>query len=177
MKNIIYLLVLVVSTCCFGQNKTILNPKNASKSEVLLGADLLKYVDFIQDFTAFQDGGAITRPMIIEFKNHHPTKKLLPAYVVNGLEYNDNGKNNDQVAGDGIFTSAKNVTVRGLPKDVTKVHNFSSTYTGNVGRIIKFGCKTRIVPCPETSILNTCWPLSSPCNCVEFFDCEFELEL
>lgn len=178
MKYVTLLIAICITTICLGQNnKTILNLKNANKSEVLLGEELLKNVDFIQDFSSFQNSKGTAKPMLIQFKNHHPTKKLLPHYVINGEKYSDDGNGNDASAGDGIFTSTNKFLPKNLPNNITKVHNYSTSYTGPTSRIVKFGCKVRLVPCPENNWWDSCWPLSSPCQCVEFYDCEFEIEL
>ena len=175
--KIITVLVLLVSSNVFAQNdKTIVDPKKAGQLEALNGKELMESVIFIQDFTSFQGGKTISKPMTIEIVNYHPTKKLLPAYMINGLEFNDNGKFNDQIAGDGIFTSVENVVVTGLPKEVTTRFTASPLFkyqSANRGGSI--GCKVRTIRCPETNWMNSCWPLSSPCTCIDFYECEFEI--
>lgn len=157
--------------------KTIVNPEKAGKLQALDASDLLESVMFVQDFTAFQGKTSIAQPATIEIVNYHPTKKLLPAYMINGLEYCDNGKYNDKVAGDGIFTSVVNVRVTNLPKGTAKKYTASPAlkYQSANKTEIKFGCKVRLVTCPESSWYNSCWPFSSPCTCVEFYDCEAEI--
>jgi len=178
--KIITVCILLVSTGMFAQNsKTIVNPEKSGKLQALDAQELLESVVFVQDFTPFQGRKVGARPITIEIVNYHPTKKLLPAYMINGLEYCDNGKYNDKVAGDGIFTSVQNVTVKNLPKGTGKKYTASPALkhqSANKSEI-KFGCKVRTVTCPETNWWNSCWPLSSPCTCVEFYDCEVEISI
>lgn len=178
--KIITVFTLLMSSTVIAQNsKTIVNPEKAGKVQALSASELMESAVFVQDFTPFQGKTALAQPMTIEIVNYHPTKKLLPAYMINGIEYNDNGKYNDKVAGDGIFTSVRNVTVKGLPKGTSKKYNASSSlrYQSANKSEIGIGCKVRTVTCPETNWWNSCWPLSSPCTCVEFYDCEVTISI
>lgn len=177
LKTMIAAMAILFTMNVSGQNnKTILDLKTAKQSDVLNSQELMESVVFIRDFTAFQEKSSKSKPITIEIVNYHPSKKLLPAYMIDGIEYNDNGKFNDEIAGDGVFTSVKKVVVKGLTKDVSLKYSAATSFKyQSESRGISFGCKVRTVTCPETNWWNSCWPVSSPCTCVEFYDCEFEI--
>ncbi|PCI31605.1 MAG: hypothetical protein COB60_11060 [Flavobacteriaceae bacterium] len=140
--------------------------------------------------------------IIIEIKNFNSDLVLKTEYYIDGIQYTDDGQFNDEIAGDGLFTSiqtylSKNLKSSNTQDELNLGQNFKfnnelksflkkkygyNTATNNFAKStalakIKFGCKVRTVVCPETSWWNSCWPLSSPCTCVEFYDCEASIEL
>ena len=173
-------------------NKTILDPTNASEGIPLPVDRYDDSVIMIQDFNQIRSrstkGKQALTITIVNFDNRF---KLLPAYLIDGIEYCDNGQYNDAVAGDGIFTSVKkfNITLgkSATGIEVAKGEDFkyekemqaflSSEFKDQRGVGIGFSCKVRTITCPETNWWNSCWPLSSPCTCIEFYDCEVGLEL
>lgn len=115
---------------------------------------------------------------------------LLPVYKLNGVEYSDNGLFNDQVAGDGVYTSVERFSISEndiyngvealigdgfLFKDQL-IQQIKSDYASKVGpkASIKFGCKTKLIKCPNTSWYNTSY-FGEPC--VLFYDCELSVEI
>jgi hypothetical protein len=141
--------------------------------------------------------------IIIEIKNFNSDLVLKTQYYIDGIQYTDDGQFNDEIAGDGLFTSiqtylSKNLKSGNNQDELNLGQNFKfnnelksflkekydyNTTTNNSGKSvarkskIKFGCKVRTAECPETSWWNSCWPLSSPCTCVEFYDCEASIEI
>lgn len=138
----------------------------------------------------------------LEIKNFNPDFSLIDEYVIDGVKYTDNGEFNDEIAGDNVYTSINKTDISHLLKNVndSDVVNFSpnfrfkselqeelktmyqldkneSNYSQKVEGKIAFGCKVRLITCPETGFWDTCWPLSSPCTCVDFYDCEASIEL
>lgn len=124
----------------------------------------------------------------MEIKDFSGNVELNEAYKINGIEYNDNGKFNDKVANDGIYTSVESYKIINSEDVLTslvinKAESFDydealSDYLSdtNSKRKIKFGCKVRNIKCPQTSWYNTCiW--GSSCTCVDFYDCEFSVEI
>ncbi|MGI9526836.1 MAG: hypothetical protein ACR2MS_06990 [Weeksellaceae bacterium] len=138
---------------------------------------------------------------IIEIRNFSNDFVLNSEYYIEGIQYTDNGEFNDEIAGDGLYTS-----IQTFPKDSRKSKNsldklsfgqdfkfnkelkryLKSKYGGQSGsnsRLpesggkMKFGYKVRTIACPETGWWNSCYPLSSPCTCVEFYDCELSVEI
>jgi hypothetical protein len=139
----------------------------------------------------------------IKMINFNSDLVLSLQYNINGIKYTDDGNFEDDIAGDGLYTAINKVSLL----DSEKLHftykdkiNFSSdfiftdslitylkdSYPSRIskrnqiqkaGGSISFGCKVRLVTCPETGFWNTCWPLSSPCTCVDFYDCEASIEI
>ena len=109
-------------------------------------------------------------------------------YFIDGVAYTDDGKFNDLVAGDGLYTSVNKLSYKS-DLDRTDVVNFNEVfkyqdelykYMHDAGDVaektsVSLSCKIRIARCPETNWWNSCWPLESPCNCIEFYDCELTL--
>lgn len=200
MKLKLTLLILILlgsfsSDIAFAQSvgqKTIVDPKNPNGLKALSGSDFDQSVLVITDLTTLK-GKSLAKPyhVTIELVNFHPTKKLLPVYTIGGIAYNDDGKHHDRIAGDGIFTSIYPVRVAAsssaLKRNYAKADSFKYTdqltnymqskegVTQKLG--ISITCKTRIITCPEEHWWDTCWPLSSPCQCVDFYDCEVEIDI
>lgn len=172
--------------------KTIVDPKNPKGMVALTNSDFEQSVMVVTDFSKFS-AKDIGKPLFVtvELVNFHPTKKLLPAYTIKGIAFNDDGKHNDQVAGDGIFTSVSAVKINNKSIDFKKYYSKASGFKyetqfdqyarsqmGVNQRLgISITCKTRIITCPEEHWYDSCWPLSSPCTCVDFYDCEVEFDL
>tara|TARA_R110001632_G_scaffold71453_5_gene165765 strand:- start:831 stop:1424 length:594 start_codon:yes stop_codon:yes gene_type:complete len=195
MKNIKSLfmlsMLLLLSVNISAQSrdsKTIIDPQNPGDAIPLSPQEFEESVLFIQDLSEFIGKSALKKPLTIELINFNSKRKLLPAYKINGVEYSDNGKFNDKVAGDGIFTSVNSHSVKGSTKALSErgakstkfkyTQQLSSFRSGKFGPSklgIGFSCKVRLVTCPESSWYNSCWPLSSPCTCVEFYDCEVSI--
>lgn len=171
---------------------TIIDPSKPGNATALPENEIEDSLVFVQDLSFLNSKNKNDQHVLtIEILNFNSMYKLLPAYNIDGIEYCDNGKYNDKVAGDGIFTSVS----------LHRVISGSSTYTRNIIKSpsfkydsslndviddkytssnktgIKFGCKVRIITCPDTNWWNSCWPLSSPCSCVEFYDCEVGIEI
>lgn len=138
----------------------------------------------------------------LELKNFNPDFMLMDEYVIDGVKYTDNGEFNDEFAGDSVYTSIYKVDNSYLVKDASesdvvnfspnfrfknelqeelkikyKSDNYNSTNSQKGEGKITFGCKVRLITCPESGFWDTCWPLSSPCTCVDFYDCEASIEL
>jgi hypothetical protein len=100
----------------------------------------------------------------------------LESYIINGVDYSDDGKFNDQIAGDGIYTSVISKPVseyKEVPKGVAFVSD-EFKYTNEMAAKfkIKAGCKFRTTY-SGSSVFGV------PCSwggCVEFYDCYFEVE-
>lgn len=105
-------------------------------------------------------------------------KEYIPkiSYTINGVDFTDDGKYNDQKAGDGVYTA---VTSEGV-KVNEKVQNYGivtdkfKANTGTAGSFpkpyVKITCKMRTVY-TGTSLLG----FSCESGCIEFYDCEFEI--
>ncbi|MFY8186923.1 MAG: hypothetical protein ACOVLC_03075 [Flavobacterium sp.] len=153
--------------------------------------------EFLQSVALIQKGG-IEDPLnngkyifIIELKDFSENIVFNEAYNIDGVEYSDNGRFNDEVANDGIYTSVESYRIIQNDNNIdvmnTTIVNKSESFqygeelnnyihTPNAKTKVKFGCKVRTVTCPETSWLNNCW-FGSPCTCIEFYDCEASIEV
>jgi len=171
---------------------TIVDPSKPGNATALPDDKIEDSLVFIQDLSFLNSKNKRDQHVLtIQILNFNANYKLLPAYNIDGVEYCDNGKFNDKVAGDGIFTSvSEHRILSGSSTYITNVikspsfkynadfNKFIDTKYGSANKSgIKFGCKVRLIPCPETNWWNSCWPLSSPCSCVEFYDCEVEIEI
>ena len=119
---------------------------------------------------------------------------LHEAYMIDDIEYSDNGLFNDEVANDGVYTSVQKYRIVNQERNKTNVlstqiinksdhfkyeESLNDYLNKNVldEKIkIKFGCKVRTATCPETSWWNDCW-FGSPCTCIDFYDCEASIEV
>ncbi len=134
--------------------------------------------------------------LTIELVNFNNNINLEKEYTIDFIQYNDDGKFNDKVAGDGIYTS-----VQTFSKEFQEINPELNEIIYNRGELfkysdklttllnekineqqslkstakitIKFGCKLRRAECPE---YKSCWPFSSPCTCIEYYDCEGSIE-
>lgn len=130
-------------------------------------------------------------PLRLKLVTFDKDYKLLPVYKFNNIEYSDNGEFNDQIAGDGIYTSIENFNIatediyNGVEVNVGETFLYKDQLIDLVKNdylnrgikpkaVIKFGCKVRIVKCPNTSWYNTSI-FGEPC--VEFYDCEASVEV
>ena len=132
--------------------------------------------------------------LLVEIKDFSNKKLLCDFYIIDGIKYSDNGELNDINSNDGIYTSIEKFSYEVSKKSDTfdgiiinksdkfkydqlyfLIYSNPKLYAKKVK--IKLGCKLRTVTCPETDIWTTCWPFSSPCTCVEYYDCEFEIEV
>ena len=114
----------------------------------------------------------------IIFKNFNPNFNLESTYIVDGYDYTDDGKINDLVAGDGIYTSV--ILLPNLKNNISKnntsqLHKciVSSKFKYNNQLITsKFGisCKMRITHSGTSWFGNSCRG-----GCIELYDCEVEL--
>lgn len=186
-------MLLLFSASAYGQlkgSKTILDPKNPGSAVPLSSTEFEESVLIIQDLSEFLGKSALKKPLTIELINFNKARKFLPAYRLNGVEYTDNGKYNDKVAGDGVFTSVSSHQVRGSAQALSArgaksikfkyaqdLVRFRNGIYGPSQRDIGLSCKVRLVTCTETAWYNTCWPMSSPCQCIEFYDCEISVKI
>ena len=138
--------------------------------------------------------------MIIELKNFNPHFKLSTQYKIKGVKYTDDGTFEDKIAGDGIYTAINKVTLNEMKSFTESKLNFGpelkftenlkeylddnysiselgNTTSEKIKGSISLGCKVRLITCPETGFWDTCWPLSSPCTCVDFYDCEIGFDI
>lgn len=126
--------------------------------------------------------------LLMEIKDFSGKIQLNEAYQINGIEYNDNGKFNDKVANDGIYTSVLSYKVKNQADLINNIivnkaelFNYEAALSDYLTKInskrgIKLGCKVRNIKCPQTSWYNTCiW--GSSCTCVDFYDCELSIEI
>jgi hypothetical protein len=197
-RNLIQGIVLVgaflITIPLFSQDytNTIIDPLNPGSAVPLPTDNLEDSCAFILDLGLLNlKNSNKKQALTIEIINFDSRYKLLPSYVIDGIEYCDNGNYNDKIAGDGLFTSVTTHRVS-TSKSSSTVNIFQGKnfqYTNELASIINskydsetrsgimVGCSVRIVTCPETSWYNSCWPFSSPCSCLEFYDCKVGLEI
>lgn len=133
-------------------------------------------------------------PIKLDIVNFNPDFELEENYVIEGYHFSDDGKYNDEIAGDGIYTSLETFsTENGKSLELSRFEknsiggNFkfqdelnqylenkglSNKGEGSDGFGIKFSCKLRLVSCSGTP----CWPWTT-CTCIEYYDCEISIEV
>lgn len=164
-----------------------INVNAQEKKNSLTLKEFSESVLIMQDFTNVRINKS--KALKIKILNFHSEKQLESAYMINGIEYCDNGKFNDKVAGDGIYTSVKNIKVIKLQeKSVLLNMNEDFKHDKELNKYLddklnvssktklKVSCKMSLETCPETSWWNDCW-FGSPCTCIQFRDCEIEVEI
>ena len=119
--------------------------------------------------------------------------ELHEAYMIDDIEYSDNGLYNDEVANDGIYTSVQKYRIVNQVENKANAMNNaiinksdSFKYNKQLNNYIKnavdsklkvkVGCKVRTVTCSEDNWWNECW-FGSPCTCIEYYDCEASIEV
>lgn len=113
-------------------------------------------------------------------KNFNPNFNLESTYIIDGYDYTDDGKINDLIAGDGIYTSVillpnlKNNTSKNSTPQVFKSivsskfkHN-DQLLTSKIG----ISCKMRITHSGTSWFGNSCRG-----GCIELYDCSADFSL
>ena len=113
----------------------------------------------------------------------NPNYKLESSYGINGVDYTDDGKNYDVKANDQIYTSVlltKNPFNNSNLTDLSvflsqefEHHTQLNTYAVQAELIIRVRCKIRHTFTGLTILGFSC---SKPPGCIEFYDCEAEIE-
>lgn len=166
--------------------------KEISQTNVTdIEASMVSQNDFLESSVAILHDGAIqtsdgSYALKAQLTSFDPGYSMLPVYKFDGVEYCDNGLFNDEIEGDGIYTSVKTANLNNQQLDiiqseiiVNKGSNFqyesdldimlNDILVARAGIEITFGCSVRLVPCPNTSWYNTSL-FGEPC--IEFYDCE-----
>ena len=96
---------------------------------------------------------------------------LYPVYKFNGYEFGDTGKNNDEIAGDGIYTSAELIKVSTEKSNSSQLIFVSDNFMhrDKLPQSKLFDCAVRYVKCPDTSWYDNDW--GTGWGCFEFSDC------
>lgn len=116
----------------------------------------------------------------IIFKNFNPNFNLESTYIIDGYDYTDDGKINDLVAGDGIYTSV--ILLPNLKNNTSK-NVISQTHKSIVSSKFKYNdklltskigitCKMRITYKGETLLGFSC-----KSGCIELYDCELDFSI
>lgn len=116
----------------------------------------------------------------IIFKNFNPNFNLESTYIVDGYDYTDDGKINDLIAGDGIYTSVillpnlKNNALQNKTSQIQKSIISSKFKYNNQLLTSKIGitCKMRI-----TRKGKSWFGFSCSGGCIELYDCEADFSI
>jgi hypothetical protein len=107
--------------------------------------------------------------------NYNDEYQLKAALIINGHAYSDDGKYNDEVAGDNIYTSVDLFEASSEDKNskettwgVSDKFKYKEQFLQERGFTIK--CKVRHVPCSGESFWSSDW--GTGWGCLEFYDCE-----
>jgi hypothetical protein len=126
-------------------------------------------------------------------ENFNPNFTLQNEYYIEGVQFTDDGNFNDITSGDGIYTSIQTFPTKQRNVGLEKIKIITGAdfeYYEELGVLLKekkidysvenldnksIGCDFQTAVCPETSWWNTCWPMSSPCTCIEFYNCSVSI--
>jgi hypothetical protein len=194
MKTSNIIIIFVISTiallsCNTLQNKSDLENLNEVKFE-----EAIVLFQNIMPVKSLKNGQTIEIVLTLELVSFDENVPISSEYYIDGIQYTDDGQFNDSVAGDGIYTS---IQIYLVSADFLELKNslgnailhkgYNFKYEAELEKYlnakfpekasVKFGCKVRLVTCSETNWWNVCWPLPSPCTCVEFYDCYTEIEI
>lgn len=196
MKTLNYFLIVAFVILAASCNKktdnkveeNIVNPKNKFSETVAMFQTLspIKTESKSQGDTV----EVVLYMEIVDFENNNLSNEL----YIDGIQYTDTGEYYDEVAGDGIYSSIYTHHIisgqKSFSNDMILIHKGSKfKYNDELTSLIQekfdtdkrpsitIGCDVDIVECSETSWWNTCWPFSSPCDCVEFSNCYVEVTI
>jgi hypothetical protein len=136
----------------------------------------------------------------IHLVNFNPNYSLESKYKINNIEYSDNGLYNDEVAGDGLYTSVEkfdlsksnfstlNNSDAHLGSSFAYINNFK-IWVGNnsksfeksgikptVSIKVNVGCDIVTRSCPQDTWYNTCL-FSDECTCVYLENCKLDVTI
>lgn len=140
--------------------------------------------------------------LTLKILNFDSASYLNEAFKIEGVEYSDNGKFNDKVAGDGIYTSVetfeaseyensqdeKEIVYVSLGKEFKymeelkeNLRDYENEITGGPGGptielSAKVHCDIVTRPCPQDHWYNTCW-FSDECTCVYLENCDLDVNI
>ena len=131
--------------------------------------------------------------LVIEVFNFDDNYSLNEAFVIDNIEYSDNGRFNDKVANDGVYTSVQtftpseenqnapeeedvaNVMVIADMDDFLYMDDLKETLAKVKPKVYaQVGCDIVTRDCPQTTWYNSCW-FSDECTCVYLENCELTI--
>jgi hypothetical protein len=185
MKKVIFgaLALSVIMFSCSKQNEKGISKEKVDIKSESYGFDESVSIVFIG--TGITENGSEYIKM--DIKSFNPIFRVNDSYYIDNVQYTDDGNFNDEFANDGIyssiqsgdvFTENENLIVNTSPefKYNKELKNYLyDNYITAAGPGVSLGCDVSLTTCSETSWWNSCWPLSSPCTCVEFSNCHAEI--
>ena len=116
----------------------------------------------------------------VKIKSYDNMYKLKNMYIIDGVDYTDDGKTNDDVANDGIFTSMQLLpvptetsinTITPIKSDKFKFNDLLLADNPNVNKTtFSLTCKFRRVTQGYSLFGNSCSD-----TCIQIYDCEFTI--
>lgn len=127
-----------------------------------------------------KNGGTTKSARTFTLVSFDKSYKLMNSYVLNGVDFTDDGKNNDLIAGDGVYTSVELLPNLERKTDLSGVYfvsdNFKYLDTLTLSKVkVKIGCKIRHVRSGISLLGTNC--ATNCCGCTEFYDCEVSVEI
>jgi len=182
-KFIFALLAIAILSSCEDNISGLENNAN-SRDWPLTTTEFNGADPFFEESVAIIQRGAVQDPddknsyiFFVELKDFSGKLSLNEQYTIGKIVYSDNGKYQDEIAGDGIYTSIQSYRVLNKDdnpdvfdytliniSDSFKYKDELESYISNeksqkttMGKIkVKFGCKVRTITCPETHWWNSC---------------------
>jgi hypothetical protein len=149
--------------------------------------DFLKSVAIVQTNSTInaKGGNGSTVALTIELFNFNKSYVLQSQYIIEDVEYYDNGQSNDLVAGDGIYTSVKSFERSQLSNQsqlkiaTSEMFKYSDQLSNIIKKKYKSGARTQGVGVTCKVDLRPCsgWWSWCGCDCVYIHDCELEVSI
>ncbi len=184
--QLVFLMILFVAMSCTKREDLNQVPNQSVEYDSVQKSATANYLDRMLRSTAIvqfmsEDNESDSMIVHLQFFIYDQLESLPTNIIVDNVRYSDDGRGNDRVAGDGIYSSLEKYrttydeksyvhTAEDFVFDDELAEDFSA-----IGGGIAIACDIGTAECPETSWLNTCWPLSSPCTCVTFSNCHAEI--
>jgi hypothetical protein len=183
MKEIIKItFVIIISLSLFSCDK---NSKKVNDSDVNVFEKSVAIIQY-----GLKDTKAEKQPLVNAVISFNPEYELISQYYIDGIQFTDDGDFNDEIAGDGLYTSIQEFSMAKTSDNSSYTINLNPDFkyseeldsylkkmnANNKSWVIGIGCDISLVECSETDWWNTCWPLDSPCTCVEFTNCNAYVE-
>lgn len=122
MKKILILLCIITISACSKNDASDLETQNMDSEKFLQSVAFNLSLDNTKSNKLSENSNK--KIINLKINNFNPNLTLEKAYIFNGVTFNDDGKYNDQIAGDNIYTSVQEVNV-----DIKKGKNLKNNIT------------------------------------------------
>lgn len=169
--SLIFVFSLLLSSC---SNDSVIADENMKANSQEIAQPIKQFEESVAVSilkTAEKSKGSKV-PVRLKLTDYSGLDILHPVYRFNGFEFSDTGKFNDEIAGDGIYTSVELIGYND-EKSSAKAGIFLSDnfkYRDQLPANKIFDCKIEHVPCPaDGGLVDSDW--GTGWGCFKFSDC------